>query len=138
MRENSVRCLAPHGLHTMAYSEWGDAANPHVLVCVHGLTRNGRDFDVLANALASDYRVVCPDIVGRGRSDRLFFPDDYALPTYANDIITLIARLGVDSVHWLGTSMGGLIGMFLSSLPASPIACMVLNDVGPLIAMDAL
>ncbi|MEF8721177.1 alpha/beta hydrolase [Candidatus Accumulibacter phosphatis] len=138
MRENSVRCLGPHGLHTMAYSEWGDAANPRVLVCVHGLTRNGRDFDVLANALASDYRVICPDIVGRGRSDRLFFPDDYALPVYANDIITLIARLGVDSVHWLGTSMGGLIGMFLSSLPASPIARMVLNDVGPLIAMDAL
>lgn len=138
MRENSVRCLGPHGLHTMVYSEWGDAANPRVLICVHGLTRNGRDFDVLANALASDYRVICPDIVGRGRSDRLFFPDDYGLPTYANDIMTLIARLGVDSVHWLGTSMGGLIGMFLSSLPASPIVRMVLNDVGPVIAMDAL
>ncbi len=138
MRENAVRCLGPHGLHTMAYTEWGDAENPRVLLCVHGLTRNGRDFDVLANALASDYRVICPDIVGRGRSDRLFFPDDYALPTYANDIITLIARLGVDSVHWLGTSMGGLIGMFLSSLPGSPITRMVLNDVGPLIALDAL
>ncbi|EXI81162.1 MAG: Tropinesterase [Candidatus Accumulibacter appositus] len=138
MRESTVRCLGPHGLHTMAYTEWGDAENPQVLLCVHGLTRNGRDFDVLANALASDYRVICPDIVGRGRSDRLFFPDDYALPTYANDIITLIARLGVDSVHWLGTSMGGLIGMFLSSLPGSPITRMVLNDVGPLIALDAL
>jgi pimeloyl-ACP methyl ester carboxylesterase len=71
-------------------------ANPRVLICVHGLTRNGRDFDVLANALASDYRVVCPDVVGRGRSDRLFFADDYALPVYANDVMTLIARLGVD------------------------------------------
>lgn len=138
MREHSVRCLGPHGFHRMAYSEWGDPANPRVLICVHGLTRNGRDFDVLANALASDYRVVCPDIVGRGRSDRLPLPDDYALPIYANDVMTLIARLDVESVHWLGTSMGGLIGMFLSSLPGSPISRMVLNDVGPLIALDAL
>ncbi len=122
----------------MAYSEWGDPANPRVLVCVHGLTRNGRDFDVLANALASDYRVVCPDVVGRGRSDRLPFSDDYALPIYANDIMTLIARLGVDTVHWLGTSMGGLIGMFLASLPGSPISRLVLNDVGPVIAIEAL
>ncbi|MBP6708839.1 MAG: alpha/beta hydrolase [Candidatus Accumulibacter sp.] len=138
MRESTVRCLGPHGLHRMAYSEWGDPANPRVLVCVHGLTRNGRDFDVLANALASDYRVVCPDVVGRGRSDRLPFSDDYALPIYANDIMTLIARLGVDTVHWLGTSMGGLIGMFLASLPGSPISRLVLNDVGPVIAIEAL
>jgi pimeloyl-ACP methyl ester carboxylesterase len=138
MRENTVRCLGPHGLHRMAYTEWGEAANPRVLLCVHGLTRNGRDFDVLANALASDYRVVCPDVVGRGRSDRLFVSDDYALPVYANDLMTLIARLGVDSVHWLGTSMGGLIGMFLSSLPGSPISRLVLNDVGPVIGVDAL
>ncbi|MBK7675156.1 MAG: alpha/beta hydrolase [Candidatus Accumulibacter sp.] len=138
MRENSVRCLGPHGLHRMAYTEWGDPANPRVLVCVHGLTRNGRDFDVLANALASDYRVVCPDVVGRGRSDRMFFSDDYAVPVYANDMMTLIARLGVDSVLWLGTSMGGLIGMFLSSLPGSPISRLVLNDVGPAIGIEAL
>jgi pimeloyl-ACP methyl ester carboxylesterase len=76
MREGSVSCLGPHGLHRMAYTEWGDPANERVLVCVHGLTRNGRDFDVLANALACDYRVVCPDVVGRGRSDRLFFSDE--------------------------------------------------------------
>ena len=138
MREGSVQCLGPHGLHRMVYSEWGDPANPRVLLCVHGLTRNGRDFDVLANALAEDYRVVCPDVVGRGRSDRLPFSDDYALPVYANDIMTLIARLGVESVHWLGTSMGGLIGMFLASLPGSPITRLVLNDVGPVIAVDAL
>lgn len=138
MRENSVRCLGPHGLHRMAYTEWGVPANPRVLICVHGLTRNGRDFDVLANALASDYRVVCPDVVGRGRSDRMFFSDDYAVPIYANDMMTLIARLGVESVHWLGTSMGGLIGMFLSSLPGSPISRLVLNDVGPAISIEAL
>lgn len=138
MREGVVRCLGPHGLHRMVYSEWGDPANPRVLVCVHGLTRNGRDFDVLANALAGEYRVVCPDVVGRGRSDRLHFSDDYALPTYANDMMTLIARMAVDEVHWLGTSMGGLIGMFLASLPGSPISRLVLNDVGPTIAVEAL
>ncbi len=137
-RQGQVQCLGPHGLHRMAYTEWGDAANPRVLICVHGLTRNGRDFDVLANALADDYRVICPDIVGRGNSDRLFFADDYALPLYANDIITLIARLGVDSVHWLGTSMGGLIGMFLAGLPASPISRLVLNDVGPFVTLESL
>lgn len=137
-REGRVQCLGPHGLHRMAYTEWGDPANPRVLICVHGLTRNGRDFDVLANSLAGDYRVVCPDIVGRGNSDRLPFADDYAIPVYANDVITLIARLGVETVHWLGTSMGGLIGMFLASLPASPISRLVLNDVGPTVAIDAL
>lgn len=137
-RQGQVQCLGPHGLHRMAYTEWGDADNPRVLICVHGLTRNGRDFDVLANALADDYRVICPDIVGRGNSDRLFFADDYALPMYANDIITLIARLGVDSVHWLGTSMGGLIGMFLAGLPASPISRLVLNDVGPFVTLESL
>ncbi len=138
MREGSVRCLGPHGLHRMAYVEWGDPANPRLLVCVHGLTRNGRDFDVIANALAAHYRVVCPDIVGRGASDRLPVSDDYALPTYANDVTTLIARLGVDTVHWLGTSMGGLIGMFLASLPGSPITRLALNDVGPLVMLEAL
>jgi pimeloyl-ACP methyl ester carboxylesterase len=138
MREGSVRCLGPHGLHRMAYVEWGNPANPRVLICAHGLTRNGRDFDVLANALADDYRVVCPDVVGRGRSDRLFFADDYGVPVYANDMMTLIARLAVDSVHWLGSSMGGLIGMFLASLPGSPISRLVLNDVGPTIGIDAL
>ncbi|HOL64828.1 MAG TPA: alpha/beta hydrolase [Accumulibacter sp.] len=137
-RQGHVQCLGPHGLHRMAYTEWGDASNPRVLICVHGLTRNGRDFDVLANALADDYRVICPDIVGRGNSDRLYFADDYAIPLYANDVITLIARLGVDSVHWLGTSMGGLIGMFLAGLHASPISRLVLNDVGPFVTLESL
>jgi len=138
MRSRSLRCLGPHGLHRMAYVEWGDPENPRVLVCVHGLTRNGRDFDVLANALAAEYRVVCPDVVGRGLSDRLLVADDYALTTYANDMITLLARLDVDSVHWVGTSMGGLIGMFLASLPGSPISRLVLNDVGPMVPLEAL
>lgn len=137
-RQHSVQCIGPHGLHRMAYTEWGDPANPRVLVCAHGLTRNGRDFDDLARAMAPYYRVVCPDVVGRGRSPWLPVKDDYQLPTYVADMVTLIARLGVDSVHWVGTSMGGLIGMLLASLPDTPIRRLVLNDVGPLVTLSSI
>jgi pimeloyl-ACP methyl ester carboxylesterase len=130
-RFDSVQCLSPAGLHRMAYAEWGDARNPRVLVCVHGLTRLGRDFDRLARALADRYRVVCPDVVGRGRSDWLRQPAHYGVPQYVADMVTLIARLDVPSVHWVGTSMGGLIGMSLAGLADSPIARLVINDVGP-------
>ena len=119
----------------MAWTEWGDPANPRVLVCVHGLTRVGRDFDRLARALADRYRVVCPDVVGRGHSDWLRAPQYYAVPQYVADMVTLIARLNVDRVHWVGTSMGGLIGMALAAQPDTPIARLVINDVGP--ALDA-
>jgi pimeloyl-ACP methyl ester carboxylesterase len=122
----------------MAYVEWGDPRNPRVLVCVHGLTRLGRDFDRLAQALADDYRVVCPDVVGRGRSDRLRQPMHYGVPQYVADMVTLIARLGTASVHWVGTSMGGLIGMSLAGLAESPITRLVINDVGPRLDAAAL
>lgn len=138
MRQHTVQCLGPHGLHRMAYTEWGEAANPRVLMCVHGLTRNGRDFDFFAAALADEFRVVCPDVVGRGRSDRLMVPDDYQVPNYLRDMVTLIARLDVESVTWLGTSMGGLIGMALAALPSTPIRRLVLNDVGPLVTAAAI
>ncbi|WP_416818026.1 alpha/beta fold hydrolase [Denitromonas sp.] len=138
MRERSVQCASAHGLHRMAYTEWGDPANPRVLVCVHGLTRNGRDFDFLAAALANDYRVVCPDVVGRGRSDWLKIKAGYGFPQYVADMVTLIARLDVPTVHWVGTSMGGLIGMILAALPGSPITRMVLNDVGPKITVESI
>ena len=137
-RLHHVQCLAPEGLHRMAYWEWGDAANPRVLVCVHGLSRQGRDFDTLARAMSGEYRVVCPDIAGRGRSDWLKNPASYAIPTYVADMVTLLARLDAREVHWVGTSMGGLIGMGLASLPGSPIARLVLNDVGPAIEYAAL
>lgn len=137
-RQKNVQCIGPSGLHRMAYTEWGDPANPRVLLCVHGLTRNGRDFDTLAGTLASHYRVVCPDVVGRGRSSRLRDPQGYGIPQYVADLVTLIARLGVDSVDWVGTSMGGLIGMSLASLDGSPIRRLVLNDVGPLITAASL
>ena len=138
MREGKVKCLSAAGFHHMAYVEWGDAANPKVLVCVHGLTRCGRDFDFLAQALADDYRVVCPDVVGRGRSDWLRDKSLYDLPQYCADMTTLLARLNVETVDWLGTSMGGLIGMVLASQPEGPIARLVLNDVGPVIAAVSL
>jgi len=137
-RLRHVQCLAPEGLHRMAYWEWGDAANPKVLVCVHGLSRQGRDFDTLARALCADYRVVCPDVVGRGRSDWLKNPGSYAVPTYVADMVTLLARLDATEVHWIGTSMGGLIGLGLAALPESPISRLVLNDVGPAIEYAAL
>lgn len=143
----SVLCLSPAGLHRMAYKEWGDAGNPRVLVCVHGVTRVGDDFDHLARALASDYRVICPDIVGRGRSQWLRDPQHYRIPQYVSDIVTLLARVSaegddgngsVQSVDWFGTSMGGLIGMGLAALPGSPVRKLVLNDIGPVLEPAAL
>jgi pimeloyl-ACP methyl ester carboxylesterase len=133
-----VQCLDSRGLHRMAYWEWGDAANPRVLVCVHGLSRQGRDFDALARDLAGEYRVVCPDVVGRGRSDRLADPTGYSIPAYVADMVTLLARLNAQTVDWVGTSMGGLIGLGLASLSGSPVRKLVLNDVGPVIEPAAL
>ncbi len=115
----------------MAYTEWGEADDPRVLICVHGLTRLGRDFDRLARALAPDYRVVCPDVVGRGRSDTLRDPMHYGVPQYLTDMVTLVARLDVEHIDWVGTSMGGLIGIALAGQERSPIRRLVLNDVGP-------
>jgi pimeloyl-ACP methyl ester carboxylesterase len=137
-RFDSVQCLSPAGLHRMAYVEWGDPHNPRVLVCVHGLTRLGRDFDRLARAMAEHYRVVCPDVVGRGRSDWLRDPMHYVVPQYVADMVTLIARLNAQSVHWVGTSMGGLIGISLAGLADSPVSRLVINDVGPRLDAVAL
>jgi len=136
--ERDVRCVSASGLHRMAYTEWGERENPNVLVCVHGLTRNGRDFDDLARALSGEYRVICPDVVGRGRSDWLRDPAGYGFPQYVADMMALLARLDVETVHWFGTSMGGLIGMFIASQEDSPISRLVLNDVGPLITGESL
>jgi len=134
-----VRCLDTRGLHRMAYWDWGDPASQRVAVCVHGLSRQGRDFDTLARDLVADgWRVVCPDVVGRGRSERLADPMGYVIPTYVADMVTLVARLGVEQVDWVGTSMGGLIGLGLAALQGSPVRRLVLNDVGPTIQPAAL
>ena len=147
---NYVSCPDASGGHRMAYWQWGDAAAPHAVVCAHGLSRQGRDFDVLAQALvqrACDaLRVVCPDVVGRGRSDWLKDPMAYQLPSYAADMLAMLARLNqqspVTTLDWVGTSMGGLIGMGIagtSGLPLPvPVRRLVLNDVGPAIQWQAL
>ena len=157
-RFDFVTCASPGGLHRMAYCEWGDPDNDRVLLCVHGLTRTGRDFDRLAQRLAGEFRVVCPDVVGRGRSDWLSTPAFYTVPQYVSDMVTLVARLRPASLSWVGTSMGGLIGLVLAGAaafarvvhaaqprpdawPASQdirLDRMVLNDVGPRLAPVAL
>jgi pimeloyl-ACP methyl ester carboxylesterase len=137
-RTGSVACLGPHGFHRMHYVEWGAADAPHVVVCVHGLTRNGRDFDVIASRLSRHARVICPDIVGRGRSDRLADAAGYGYPQYLADVATLIARTGAEQVDWIGTSMGGLIGMFLAARAGTPIRRLVINDVGPFVPKASL
>jgi pimeloyl-ACP methyl ester carboxylesterase len=137
-RRKFVQCLSPAGLHRMAYKEWGDPENRNVLVCVHGVTRVSDDFDEMARELCKLYRVVCPDVVGRGHSDWLRDPRHYLVPQYVSDMVTLLARVDAENVHWFGASMGGLIGMGLASLPDTPIRKLVLNDVGPALNPAAL
>ena len=133
-----VECSSGEASHRMAYHAWGNPSNPKVLVCVHGLTRRGSDFKTLAEAMCQDYYVVCPDVVGRGDSDRLVNPMLYAVPQYVSDMAALIKKLGVSQVDWFGTSMGGLIGMVYAAMPNSPIRRMLINDVGPKIEPEAI
>lgn len=137
------------GHHRMAYWEWnatGNPSHPHVIVCVHGLSRQGRDFDTLARVLARHARVICPDVVGRGRSDWLADPMGYQLPVYAADMLALLAQVhaqgAIGALDWVGTSMGGLIGMAVAGQPGlplpAPVRRLVLNDVGPVIQWEAL
>ena len=138
MSERSFLGLSAAGFHTVAYTQWGRDDAPRTVVCVHGLTRNGRDFDALALNLVDRYRVACPDVVGRGKSGRIANPALYGYPQYCADMAALIARLGVEQVDWVGTSMGGLIGMMLAAQPNSPIRRLVINDVGPFISKVGL
>jgi pimeloyl-ACP methyl ester carboxylesterase len=126
------------GPRIMAYVEWG-APSAKALVCVHGLTRCARDFDFLAQEMARHgYRVICPDVAGRGDSSWLTDPMDYAVPTYAKHLLMLLAHLQLESAHWVGTSLGGLIGMAIAAMPGSPIRRLVLNDVAPVVKLAAL
>lgn len=138
MRENSYLSLGAHGFHRIVYSEWGVVDGRRTVICVHGLTRNGRDFDALAAALKADFRVACPDLPGRGRSHWLPVPAAYSPPVYLSDMATLIARLGVEEVDWVGTSLGGLLGMMLAAQPNTPIRRLVLNDIGAFAAKELL
>lgn len=131
-------CASRKGLHRIAYVEWGDPRNRDVLLCVHGLTRSGRDFDDLARALSGQFRVVCPDLAGRGDSDRLADPMLYGVPQYVADMVTLIARIDCEAINWVGTSLGGLVGMALAAQPGNPVKKLVLNDAGPVVSRASL
>ena len=153
-----VLCLSPAGFHRVAYLDWGSVASNHIVLCVHGLARNSRDFDFLAAGLARECRVICPDVVGRGDSEWLADKSDYRFSTYLADAAVLLARVTAPRrsvlsglfgrwlafrrtakrIDWVGTSMGGLIGMLLAAKPGSPIRRLVLNDVGPFVSWGSL
>ena len=141
---NYVSCPDATGGHRMACWQWGRADAPHVVLCVHGLSRQGRDFDTLAQTLLARggeaLRVICPDVVGRGQSEWLQNPKGYQVPTYAADMLVLLQTLQPATLDWVGTSMGGLIGMALAGQPQLPfpIRKLVLNDVGPTISWQAI
>ena len=145
-RLNFTDCPDANGGHRMAWWEWGNPEAAHVIVCAHGLSRQGRDFDVLAQALVArggaNVRVVCPDVVGRGKSDWLKDPMGYQIPNYAADMLVMLAQLKPSKLDWIGTSMGGLIGVVVAGQPGlplpAPIRRLVLNDVGPVIQWEAL
>ena len=150
MRQENFQALANGSFHRIAYTDWGRPSNPHVVVCVHGLARNSRDFDFLAAALAPRCRVVCMDVAGRGNSEWLEHKSGYSFSTYQSDAAAMLARASAPvaprwfgercdtTVDWVGTSMGGLIGMLLAARSGSPIRRLVLNDVGPMIPWSAL
>ena len=137
-RRSNVAIPVDAALKHMAVHEWGDAKNPRVVICVHGLSRNGRDFDVLADALASDYRVFCPDVPGRGESDWFASVDHYTIPHYVQAMNAMLTEFGVQTYDWVGTSMGGLIGMVMAATPGSKMRRFVINDIGPVIERASL
>ncbi len=138
-RHKYIKCLASSGFHDIHYVEWGSPQSEKTAICVHGFSRNGRDFDYLAKDLAEKgYRVICPDMPGRNKSDWQPNLADYNVPRHMSEIMMLIARLDVESVDWIGTSMGGIIGMGLASFENTPIRNLVINDVGPFIPAPPL
>lgn len=136
MRQHALRYVQAGRFLRLAWTEWGAPDAPPV-VCVHGLTRTGRDFDELARGLAADFRVICPDLPGRGRSDWLPASETYAMPVYVQALSHLLAHIG-RPVGWVGTSLGGLCGMAIAAMPEHPIRRLVLNDIGPFLPAAAL
>ena len=137
-QERHFSSLSGHGFHRVVYRQWGDPDDDRVVICVHGLTRNGRDFDALAAAIADRFRVVCPDMPGRGDSEWLPDPRDYTFPTYLTTLTALLAHARAERCAWVGTSMGGLLGIALAAQRATPIVRLVVNDVGPALEPAAL
>jgi pimeloyl-ACP methyl ester carboxylesterase len=129
-------CTSPHRLVCF---EWGDERAPKTIICAHGLTRNARDFDFLAAALAAGgYRVLAPDMPGRGKSEWLKNPAAYSYATYVSDMQFMLASLKLTRVHWLGTSMGGIIGMMLANAMPGMLQSLTLNDIGTLVSSAGL
>jgi len=157
----------PESTHRIVCWQWGNADAPRTLICLHGLTRNGRDFDALAQALANDYRVLCPDMAGRGKSAWLKNPAGYSYPAYVGDMMFLLRSIipppvggrlggghslapkpimpppqpspyGGGSIDWIGTSMGGIVGMMLANAWPGLIRKLVLNDIGALVSAAGL
>ncbi|HEY8102232.1 MAG TPA: alpha/beta hydrolase [Burkholderiaceae bacterium] len=137
MRQHTFLGMNNDGFHQLHYTEWGDPLNKNIVICNHGLTLNSRYFDWFAKACEDHYRVICPDVVGRGLSDYIK-PDHYWYPQYLRDAAALLTRIGATKVNWVGTSMGGVIGMNLAAMPGTPIKRLVLNDVGPFISKESL
>jgi len=119
------------GLRLFSRVYAGPSADVPVVLCLHGLMRNSRDFEYLAVHLAGRYRVVAPDVRGRGFSARDANSSHYQIPTYLADLLLLLRGLGVDRVNIIGTSMGGLMAMVLAAMQPRLVASIVLNDVGP-------
>ena len=124
--------------HNIALYDWGNSQAAETVFCVHGLTRNGRDFDILAKNLASDYRVLCLDVAGRGKSDWHEDPELYNYPQYVADVAHLIGKLGLIKIHFIGTSMGGIIGMMLANAFPNLLKTLTLNDIGCLVEAAGL
>jgi pimeloyl-ACP methyl ester carboxylesterase len=137
-RALSLSSLSPHGFHRVNYYEWGDPANDRVVICVHGVSRNGRDFDVLGEALSPTHRVIAVDMPGRGASQWLPDANDYVFPTYLTTLTALVARSNAARVAWVGTSMGALLGMVMAAQRDTPVSRLVVNDAGPLIEPAAV
>ncbi|MFA3919432.1 alpha/beta fold hydrolase [Ruegeria hyattellae] len=137
-KTGKVRCISRTGFHEIAYRDWGSSRSKSNIVCVHGLTRNNRDFDNLAQRLSHLHRVVCPDLVGRGESDWLNDPTDYNLFQYNIDLTVLLARMNIDDHTWIGSSLGGLMGISLAGIERSPIKRLIVNDIGPNVPFSAI
>ncbi|MQR02293.1 alpha/beta fold hydrolase [Glaciimonas soli] len=133
-----VASSSPAGTHTVHYKEWGDINNPRVLLCLHGLVRASGDFDFIAQELAQTYRIICPDLVGRGLSDRLADPQYYQVEQYVKDVVTLLDDLQLRQFSILGTSLGGIVAMVLASLSGYIVTNLILNDVGMALRADAM
>lgn len=137
-RSGTALCMNSKGFHNIAYLDWGDIKSKETVFCIHGLTRNSRDFDAIAHDLSDKRRVICPDTAGRGMSDWLPNHEDYQIPQYNHDIAVLAAKLGCEQFDIIGTSLGGMMGMILAAMPNSPVRRLVVNDIAPEVPHSAM